>query len=90
MSTTTSTARVEGDVAALRAPTLAWALRRAALAVVILVVAIHPTLPQNLSISLTPLETEAIVVVTLLLLGVNFAWWLLFEEALTDEAVPPG
>jgi hypothetical protein len=40
MSTTTSTARVEGDVAALRAPTLAWALRRTALAVVILVVAI--------------------------------------------------
>ena len=40
MSTTTSTARVEGDVAALRAPTLAWALRRTALAVLILVVAI--------------------------------------------------
>ena len=40
MSTTTSTARVEADVAALRAPTLAWALRRTALAVVILVVAI--------------------------------------------------
>jgi hypothetical protein len=40
MSTTTSTARVEADVAALRAPTLAWALRRTALALVILVVAI--------------------------------------------------
>ena len=41
MSTTASTVRVEGgDVAALRAPTLAWALRRTALAVVILVVAI--------------------------------------------------
>jgi hypothetical protein len=41
MSTTTSTVRVEGgDVAALRGPTLAWALRRTLLAVVILVVAI--------------------------------------------------
>lgn len=41
MSTTTSTVRVEGaDVAVLRAPTLAWALRRTALALVILVVAI--------------------------------------------------
>jgi len=41
MSTTTSTVRVEGgDVAALRAPTLGWALRRTALALLILVVAI--------------------------------------------------
>jgi hypothetical protein len=41
MSTTTSTARVEGaDVAVLRAPTLGWALRRTLLALVILVVAI--------------------------------------------------
>ena len=41
MSTTTSTVRVEGaDVAALRAPTLGWALRRTLLALIILVVAI--------------------------------------------------
>jgi len=41
MSTTTSTARVEaGNVVALRAPTLGWALRRTLLALVILVVAI--------------------------------------------------
>jgi hypothetical protein len=41
MSTTASTVRVEGgDVAALRGPTLGWALRRTALAIVILVVAI--------------------------------------------------
>ncbi len=41
MSTTTSTARVEGtDVAALRAPTLGWALRRTLLALIILVVSI--------------------------------------------------
>ena len=41
MSTTTSTVRMEGgNVAALRGPTLAWALRRTLLAVVILVVAI--------------------------------------------------
>jgi hypothetical protein len=55
---------------------------------VIFAVAIHPALPKNLGISLTPLETEAIMVVILLLLGVNFAWWLLFEEALVDEAPP--
>ncbi len=41
MSTTTSTARVEGgSVVALRGPTLGWALRRTLLALVIMVVAI--------------------------------------------------
>ncbi len=53
---------------------------------VVIAVAIHPTLPTDLGISLTALETEAVMVVILLLLGVNFAWWLLFEEFLTEES----
>lgn len=44
MSTTTSTVRVEGaDVAALRVPTLRWALRRTLLALVILVLFVGGT-----------------------------------------------
>jgi cation transport ATPase len=53
---------------------------------VIVAIAIHPTLPKDLGFSLTALETEAVMVVILLLLGVNFAWWLLFEEFLVEEA----
>jgi hypothetical protein len=51
-------------------------------------VAIHPQLPDNVGFSLKPLETEAIVVVLLLLVGVNFAWALLFEQA--PEAAAGG
>ena len=41
MSTTTTPSRVEGDtVAALRVPTLGWALRRALLAILILFISV--------------------------------------------------
>jgi hypothetical protein len=51
-------------------------------------VAVHPQLPDNVGFSLKPLETEAIVVVLPLLVGVNFAWALLFEQA--PEAAAGG
>lgn len=46
---------------------------------VVLAVAIHPTLASDIGIELKPLETEAIVVSLLFLLGINYAWLLFME-----------
>ena len=47
--------------------------------VVIIAVAVSPTLPQDLGIKLKALETEAVAVSMLMFLGINFAWLLFFE-----------
>jgi hypothetical protein len=55
----------------------------------IVAIAIHPSLAADAGIHLKPLETEAIVVSLLLFLGINYAWLLFMEPAYdTDEAGP--
>jgi hypothetical protein len=51
---------------------------------IVLAVAIHPTLAADIDIALNPLETEAIVVSLLFLLGINYAWLLFMEPAYPD------
>jgi hypothetical protein len=46
---------------------------------VVLAVAIQPSLASDIGIELKPLETEAIVVSLLFLLGINYAWLLFME-----------
>ncbi len=75
-----------GEASARRLPALLSLT--IALYAVIIAVAIHPSLPQDVGIKLKPLESEAIVVVLLLLIGVNVAWALLFEEP-RDQASAP-
>jgi hypothetical protein len=58
MLTTATPARAEGHVVALKAPTLAWALRRALLGIVILVVFIAAA-ASLLYASIEPSEDEA-------------------------------
>jgi hypothetical protein len=45
----------------------------------IVAIAIHPSLASNVGIDLKPLETEAIVVSVLFFLGINYAWLLFME-----------
>jgi hypothetical protein len=45
----------------------------------VLAVAIHPSLASDIGIELKPLETEAIAVSLLFLLGINYAWLLFME-----------
>ena len=45
----------------------------------IVAIAIHPSLASDLGIHLKPLETEAIVVSVLFFLGINYAWLLFME-----------
>jgi hypothetical protein len=47
----------------------------------IVAVAIHPSLAPDVGIHLKPLETEAIVVSVLFFLGINFGWLLFMEPA---------
>jgi len=47
----------------------------------IVAIAIHPSLASDLGIHLKPLETEAIVVSLLLFLGINYGWLLFMEPA---------
>jgi hypothetical protein len=47
----------------------------------IVAIAIHPSLARDVGIHLTPLETEAIVVSLLLFLGINYGWLLFMEPA---------
>jgi hypothetical protein len=47
----------------------------------ILAVAIHPSLAADVGIHLRPLETEATVVSVLLLVGINYGWLLFMEPA---------
>jgi hypothetical protein len=48
---------------------------------IIVAVAIHPSLAADIGIHLTPLETEAVVVSLLLFLGINYAWLLFMEPS---------
>ncbi len=45
----------------------------------IVAIAIHPSLASDVGIQLKPLETEAIVVSVLFFLGINYAWLLFME-----------
>jgi hypothetical protein len=49
--------------------------------VLIVAIAIRPSLASDVGIDLKPLETEAIVVSLLLFLGINYAWLLFMEPA---------
>jgi hypothetical protein len=53
---------------------------------IILAVAIHPSLATDIGIRLKPLETEAVVVSILLLVGINYAWLLFMEPTYPGEA----
>jgi hypothetical protein len=71
-----------------RAKRIQWLLTLALpLYLLILAIAVHPSLPTDLGIHLKPLETEAIVVSVLLFLGINFGW-LLFMEPAYEEGRP--
>ena len=52
---------------------------------VIVAVAIHPSLAPDVGIHLKPLETEAIAVSLVLFIGINYGWLLFMEPAR-----PPG
>ncbi|HVX34090.1 MAG TPA: hypothetical protein VHA80_13205 [Solirubrobacterales bacterium] len=45
----------------------------------IVAIAIRPTLAPDVGIHLKPLETEAVVVSVLLVLGINYGWLLFME-----------
>jgi hypothetical protein len=45
----------------------------------IVAIAMHPSLASDIGIHLKPLETEAIVVSVLFFLGINYAWLLFME-----------
>lgn len=45
----------------------------------IVAIAIHPTIASDIGIELKPLETEAVVVSVLFFLGVNYGWLLFME-----------
>jgi hypothetical protein len=47
--------------------------------IIIVAIAIHPSLASDIGIHLKPLETEAIVVSLLLFLGINYGWLLFME-----------
>lgn len=51
----------------------------------ILAVAIHPSLAPDIGIHLKPLETEATVISVLLLVGINYGWLLFMEPAYADS-----
>lgn len=51
---------------------------------VIALVAVVPRLVKDAGIGLTPLEVEAILLSALVLLAVNVAWFLMFDETKTD------
>ena len=48
---------------------------------VIVAVAIHPSLASDIGIHLKPLETEAVTVSVLFFLGINYGWLLFTEPA---------
>ena len=52
-------------------------------------VAIAPDLINNLDSSVNAVRAEAIMLSVLVFLGVNIAWFLLFEEFSTDDANAP-
>jgi hypothetical protein len=47
----------------------------------VVAIAIHPTLAADVGIDLKPLETEAVVVSVLFVLGINYGWLLFMEPA---------
>lgn len=52
----------------------------------IVAIAIHPSLAADVGIHLKPLETEAIIVSVLLFLGINYGWLLFMEPAYSTAA----
>jgi hypothetical protein len=53
----------------------------------VVAIAIHPTLASEIGIDLKPLETEAVVVSVLFVLGINYGWLLFMEPPhSTDES----
>jgi hypothetical protein len=51
----------------------------------IVAVAAHPRLAPDIGVHLKPLETEAVVVSMLLLIGINYAWFLFMEPAYPED-----
>jgi hypothetical protein len=51
----------------------------------IVAIAIRPTLAPDVGIDLKPLETEAVVVSVLLVLGINYGWLLFMEPPHSPE-----
>jgi len=47
--------------------------------ILIVAIAIHPTLAADVGIDLKPLETEAVVVSVLFFFGINYGWLLFME-----------
>lgn len=65
-----------------RAQRVQWLLSLSLpLYILIAVIAVHPSLVSEVGISLTPLESEAIIVSLLLFLGINYSWLLFMEPA---------
>jgi hypothetical protein len=58
--------------------------------IVVVAVAVHPTLASNIGIHLKPLETEAIALSLLVFLGVNYAWLLFMEPPHTTAENKDG
>ncbi len=58
--------------------------------IVIVVVAISPSVAHDLGITLKPLETEALAVSVLMFLGINFAWLLFFERPPKPRPTTPS
>src|SRR5581483_5040642 len=52
----------------------------------VVIVALGPTIPKDIGIQLTALSVEEILLAVLVLVAVNVAWFLMFEEA----ELPPG
>jgi hypothetical protein len=59
----------------------------AALFVVVFLVAAFPDLPGELGIDLAPIRVEAIALSSMIFLGVNMAWLLMFAEVPANEPI---
>ncbi len=55
----------------------------------VVVVALGPTIPRDIGIQLTALSVEEILLAVLVLVAVNVAWFLMFEEAELPPASRP-
>jgi hypothetical protein len=81
-----SLARARGEPARERGAQQLLALTLP-LYILIVAIAIRPTLAPDIGIDLKPLETEAVVVSVLLVLGINYGWLLFMEPPhSTDES----
>jgi len=53
---------------------------------IVVAIAIHPSLARDVGIHLNPLESEAVIVSLLLFTGINYAWLLFMEPAHPESA----